>query len=239
MEISSRFDGTISKLYGEVGDMVSVGSTLVDIETEEDDDPQAGPEAPPETPVTPVQPPSILTTPAVRRLSRDSNVDLSVVAGSGKDGRILKEDVLAYIKQRPQPSNSTVFTPPATSTSNDVQQQEGEVPFTSVQRAMFKQMTKSLSIPHFGYADSLDLSKTSVFRSTINKSLESRPDAPIPRISHLAIHIKALSLALLDFPIMNARLNDTNDMLVYRSKHNIGVAIDSPSGHVSIIIIYI
>lgn len=233
MEISSRFDGVITKRYGEVGDMALVGSTLVDVDTDEVDDaaesapnsPVAETEKAVEKPTSTIPTPrssTILTTPAVRRLSREANVDLALVAGSGKDGRILKEDVQSYISGSSQPS-----TTPAPIVK--ISENESTVALTSNQRAMFKQMTRSLSIPHFGYSDSLDMTKTLVFRDSINRALKERVDSPVSKISHLAISIKALSLALLDYPILNARV-DEGENLTYRERHNIGVAIDTPNG---------
>jgi 2-oxoisovalerate dehydrogenase E2 component (dihydrolipoyl transacylase) len=158
----------------------------------------------------------------VRRVAREAKIDLATVTGSGKDGRILKEDVQAYISgSAPQPITPAV-----------IKSEETIVALTSNQRAMYKQMTRSLSIPHFGYSDSINMDATSIFRDSINKALKARPDAPVEKISHLAISIKALSLALLDFPILNARIDEASEGLVYRANHNIGVAMDTPNGYI-------
>jgi 2-oxoisovalerate dehydrogenase E2 component (dihydrolipoyl transacylase) len=214
--------------------MALVGSTLVDVETDEVDDaadsapisPAAETEKSVETPTSTVsttRSSHILTTPAVRRLSREAKIDLALVTGSGKDGRILKEDVQSYISGSTQPSTQS----PIVKSSDN----ESIVSLTSNQRAMFKQMTRSLSIPHFGYSDSLDMTKTSIFRDSINRALKERADSPVEKISHLAISIKALSLALSDFPILNAKVDEGGETLLYRERHNVGVAIDTPNGY--------
>ncbi|KAJ1677939.1 hypothetical protein EV182_005129, partial [Spiromyces aspiralis] len=119
-EITSRYDGIISKLYYEPGELAIVGKPLVELEVPEEPSMQAaasetqppslpsvGPAS--EEPPAPIeaarQPPSselgarshdlVYATPAVRRLAREVGIDLTHVKGSGKGGRILKEDVLA------------------------------------------------------------------------------------------------------------------------------------------------
>lgn len=107
VEISSRFAGKVLKLHHGLNDIAKVGSPLVDIETEDDDA-----EVVPDTPVFVPKPDhvavetvsdniksnglSVLATPAVRALAREKGIDLFDIVGTGKNGRILKEDVLQF-----------------------------------------------------------------------------------------------------------------------------------------------
>ena len=119
VEITSRYDGVIRKLYYDVGAMARVGRPLVDIETGADKstETQASPVSSPTSPSP--QPTSsssntasvsesnrdeayILTTPAVRRLAKEQSIDLAQVRGTGKNGRITKEDVMMYTQDTPQ-----------------------------------------------------------------------------------------------------------------------------------------
>lgn len=172
-----------------------------------------------------------LATPAVRGLLKELNVNILDVNGTGKDGRVLKEDVLRYVAQRDkaktetQPTRTEAARPVA---SVDTTQTETVQPLTHIQSQMFKTMTKSLTIPHFLFADEINIGALSDLRRKL-----ARDPAQPQKITALPFIIKAVSLALEEFPILNAKL-DTSDpnqpKLIMRSKHNIGVAMDTPQG---------
>jgi 2-oxoisovalerate dehydrogenase E2 component (dihydrolipoyl transacylase) len=132
VEITSRYSGVIKKLHYQVNDMARVGQPLVDIDvderdtvTMEGDQPDASepasippPTSTPESPsvATPSAPPpkdaSILSlaTPAVRRVAKENNIDITQIQGSGKSGRVLKEDVIAFVENgRPSGKTTTPF----------------------------------------------------------------------------------------------------------------------------------
>ncbi|KAG6363161.1 hypothetical protein INS49_008256 [Diaporthe citri] len=195
-----------------------------------------------------------LATPAVRHLSKERNVDILDVDGTGKDGRVLKEDIYRFIEARdngaaqparPGPGAAT----PAPSSSAPGVQTEDRQPLTKTQEQMFKTMTRSLSIPHFLYADEIDFTDLSALRGRLNTVLSSSPSSPAPvipsnhgvtKLSYLPFIIKAVSIALQQYPILNARVDAPSSSssssagekpaLVYRSQHNIGVAMDTPQG---------
>lgn len=160
-----------------------------------------------------------LATPAVRHLTKEFDVNITDVQGTGKDGRVLKEDVHNFVSQRDQ--NRAEPTTLAPTTKGD-----RKVPLTPVQNQMFKVMTRSLSIPHFLYTCSADMTAVTNLRKKLSTSSAQR-------ITHLAFIMKALSLALLHHPLLNASL-DTKDPkrpeLTYRESHNFGIAIDTPAG---------
>lgn len=109
------------------------------------------------------------------------------------------------------------------------------IPLSMIQKAMFKQMTKSLSIPHFGFADEIVLDNATAFRSALNAHVAKTPEKyNFKKVSYMPIFIKALSIALEDYPILNACVIDGEEAssakLKYRASHNIGVAMDTPNG---------
>ncbi|KAF6841344.1 dihydrolipoamide branched chain transacylase e2 [Colletotrichum plurivorum] len=194
-----------------------------------------------------------LATPAVRHLSKTLNVDISEIDGTGKDGRVLKEDVQNFVKRRdsgepqkpasPSAPPSGVEPTGALSASASGPQVETRVPLTVTQQQMFKSMTRSLTIPHFLYADEVDFSSLVELRTRLNRVLSTSPDVVpgsadgVGKLSYLPFIIKAVSLALYQFPILNARIDldstasaNLKPSLVMRSQHNIGVAMDTPSG---------
>lgn len=263
MEITSRFAGVIKKLHYEAGEMAQVGKPLLDIDihggkqedlkalTEtaagEESKAQAekttepAPAAKSSEPTTPAVGAStiskgkhaLLATPAVRHLTKELKVSLSDIQGTGKDGRVMKDDVYQFAKRRdagPAPAAQDL-TAPVVSTGVQV---ETVAQLSNIQAQMFKAMTKSLNIPHFLYADELDFSGISDVRRRLNKVLAKAPVDEISKLSFLPFIIKAVSLALNRYPALNARVDvdsaSSKPVLVMRSQHNIGVAMDTPSG---------
>ncbi|KAK2595243.1 hypothetical protein QQS21_007030 [Conoideocrella luteorostrata] len=284
VEITSRFAGTVKKLYYEAGEMAKVGKAFVDIDIE--GDAAAEPEAPapsqdqksapvstssaPPSPATEPQssspppspspspsssPPSSepadntfpalkskgkmasLATPAVRHLSKELNVDINDIDGTGRDGRVLKEDIYKFVKRKEEGSSAnTPSSFPSLPTGTPGVQTETRTPLSQTQQMMFKSMTRSLNIPHFLYADEIDFSDLVALRTRLNKVLsqsvmqEGQPE----KLSYLPFIIKAVSMALYQFPILNARVeidsSNNKPSLVMRSQHNIGVAMDTPQG---------
>lgn len=101
VEISSRYAGNIVKIHYGANDVAKVGSALVDIETEDEEVPiTVGSSAHVDT-VTTIKLPSYSSgwkTPAVRRLLTEYGLNVDSISGSGKNGRVLKGDVLSMIK---------------------------------------------------------------------------------------------------------------------------------------------
>ncbi|KAI1759741.1 2-oxoacid dehydrogenases acyltransferase-domain-containing protein [Hypoxylon sp. FL1150] len=181
-----------------------------------------------------------LATPAVRHLSKELNVDIMDVNGTGREGRVLKEDIYKFVEMRDSPSQPTQPTNPfaATIPSDMDKQVETTVQLTNTQHQMFKTMTRSLSIPHFLYTNEIDFSQLYELRRRLNKVVaQSAKEGELTKLTYLPFIIKAVSMALNQYPILNARVDAAGEQtpnskpaLVYRSQHNIGVAMDTPAG---------
>jgi 2-oxoisovalerate dehydrogenase E2 component (dihydrolipoyl transacylase) len=175
-----------------------------------------------------------LATPAVRGMLKEHNLNILDLTGTGKDGRVLKEDVLKFASKidQAQSLNATLSTTTTTltrPTSTDTQQTETTQALTHMQSQMFKTMTKSLTIPHLLFADELNINAMTALR----RNLASDP-SNTQKITSLSFIIKAVSLALEEYPILNARV-DTSDAsaapkLIMRANHNIGIGMDTPQG---------
>ncbi|KAE8352824.1 2-oxoacid dehydrogenases acyltransferase-domain-containing protein [Aspergillus coremiiformis] len=254
-DITSRYGGIVKKLHFEADDTVPTGKALCDIEVDDGKypDDNAPPNPTPTPAPVPTQPNSApvqaetnqsiegvvaqkqvapgndsryatLATPAVRGMLKTHKVDIQDVQGTGKDGRVLKEDVLRFIAAR----DAAATTRPTTLTTPGSQQTETAVKLTPIQLQMFKTMTRSLNIPHFLYADELNITNITAMR----KKLANDPRDP-KRVTFLSFVIKAVSLALNEYPILNAKIDTSNSdkpQVIMRAKHNIGVAIDTPQG---------
>ena len=171
-----------------------------------------------------------LATPAVRHMIKDQNLSIEDIEGTGKDGRVLKEDVQRYVEARKQSSQQSSTTQAPTSSLLQQQGVEDRVQqLAPIQSGMFKQMTRSLSIPHFLYTDSVDFSALISLRQKYNAGREKAD-----RITPLSIVIKAVSMTFQDFPLLNAHLDTTTNpnkpQFIVKGSHNIGIAVDSPSG---------
>ena len=157
-------------------------------------------------------------------------MNIAHVSGTGKDGRVTKDDVQKFVAARnTESTQSNQLQPTRRFPSADQAQVERPITLTPVQSQMFKTMTRSLSIPHFLYADEVDVTALSMLRQRLNKQASSAQ-----RLSYLPFVIKAVSLALEDFPLLNARVDTESSenapKLVMRQTHNIGVAMDTTQG---------
>ena len=205
---------------------------------------------------------STLATPAVRHLTKQFNIDLGTIEGTGKHGRVLKEDVYRSQEDTSKRSMTTPPTPSGIPSNNEsCQQQEQHLPLSAIQTQMFKTMTRSLSIPQFMYADEYTLDRLVSFRTRLNRHLQSSSSSSlsssgIMKLTYLPFIIKAVSLALLEYPLLNSRLdlghstttttttttttkhdqntettpNQSNVRVVLRSEHNISIAMATPHG---------
>lgn len=182
-----------------------------------------------------------LATPAVRHISKELGVDITLISGTGKDGRVTKDDVLQFAKLRDTGASQSQTSAADQATQNAAflrqapdhgPQTEESKPLSNVQAMMFKSMTASLKIPHFLYADEVDVSALFSLRKRVNKTLKKAPAGDVEKISTMPFLIKAMSLAMDKYPIINARVDvsGAKPALVMRKQHNIGVAMDTPQG---------
>lgn len=166
-------------------------------------------------------------SPAVRRLVREHGVKLTDMVGSGKDGRVLKEDVLAYLDQ-----GKTVEAPDKpVSDQSEVRAQGQEPPriepLRGVRAVMAKRMVVSATtIPHFHYGEEIDVTELLALR----ERLKPQVDAQGQRLTLMPFFMKAMALAVAETPILNAQLNEAGDALHYYPQCNIGMAVDSKAG---------
>jgi 2-oxoisovalerate dehydrogenase E2 component (dihydrolipoyl transacylase) len=169
-----------------------------------------------------------LATPAVRHLTKEHGIEITDISGTGKGGRVLKEDVQKHASARTATASAS---PPSSSALGE----DKIVAFTPVQRKMYETMTRSLSIPHFLYSDMVDFTTLTKVRRAINthSSSTKREEQP-PKLSALPFIIKAVSLALDAHPSLNAHLDTATDpnkpKFTQKASHNIGFAVDTPQG---------
>ncbi|OXV07763.1 hypothetical protein Egran_04477 [Elaphomyces granulatus] len=256
-DITSRYEGVIKKLHFQADDTVPTGKALCDIDVEDGKYPEdvrypAPKLQPEESPPPPMkeatnlastsEPVAILkdesspatlkyaslATPAVRGLLKELNVNILDVKGTGKDGRVLKEDIHKFAAMRNQKTADQPPLSPRSMIAVDAPQTENAASLTPIQSQMFKTMTRSLSIPQFLFTDELNVGSLSTLRQKL-----CRDPNTLPKLTFLPFIIKAVSLALEDYPTLNAKIDTTDPnkpKLIMRSNHNVGVAMDTPQG---------
>ncbi|MDR9439794.1 MAG: 2-oxo acid dehydrogenase subunit E2 [Halomonas sp.] len=172
----------------------------------------------------------IPASPAVRRLLREHGLRLEQVPGSGKQGRVLKEDIQAFLERG---GTSTAESPaPAGEAARSARPSSGEAevrvePLRGVRAAMARQMVASAStIPHFQYGEELDVTDLLALR----ERLKPEAQACEARLTLMPFFMKAMALAIRDFPILNSRLNEAGDEIHYLPSCNIGMAVDGKAG---------
>ena len=249
VEITSRFDGLVKKVHFEVGQTIQIKSVLIDVEVEDSgsaDDAAAaaapGSSSQPQETLKPVSASTssgqqeeswaslekVLATPSTRRIAKENNIDLTKVKPTGKGGRIMKEDVLAFLEngQKQAPLEAA---PPATAPATLRAAGEDKiVPIVGVRKVMVKTMTEANKIPAFGAMDEIELTNLSALRESFKAAVSKRN--PSLSVSFMPFFIKAASIALKRYPELNAFTNPDCTELVVKAAHNIGFAMDTPQG---------
>lgn len=245
VEITAPESGVVTKLYVPQGQIAKVHAPLYAYQIEAEVGPNSDAdiaEAPnvteqapsslkPSEISSPQTAPSVAVdkvpaSPAVRRLVREHDLQLTDIAGSGKDGRVLKEDVLAHLDQV-----EPVATPVSHASGQPVMRSEPLTPrvepLRGVRAVMAKRMVEAAStIPHFHYGEEIDVTELLALRERLKPLVEAQGE----RLTLMPFFMKAMALAVAQAPIVNAQLNAAGDELHYFPQCNIGMAVDSKAG---------
>lgn len=245
IEITSRYKGKVAQILYVPGDIVKVGETLLKMVVEESQASALMHGGLEETKslgskLDKSQIGGLLSTPAVRHLAKQHGINLHDVLGTGKDGRILKEDVLKYGIQKGIIEDS----PGTTSTDSGNQflvgkdncsyasaalrqfQDDKTVPLRGFQRTMVKTMSMAAKIPHFHYVEEVNCNALVELKA----SFQNNNTDPGIKHTFLPLLIKSLSMALSKYPWMNSCFNDESLEVILKGSHNIGIAMATPHG---------
>ena len=167
--------------------------------------------------------------PAVRKLARETGVDLGAVPPSGPKDRILKEDVHAHIKQRmEQPAAAGGGGAPDLpeidfSEFGPVEREE----LNKLRKVAARNLHRSwVTIPHVTQFDEADITELEAFRKSQNKALEKEG----VKLTMLAFLVQACARALRKFPRVNSSLEPSGEALILKDYVHIGIAVDTPNG---------
>ena len=243
MEIPASVSGKVIDIKVNNGDTVNEGSIFVEIEAEESlveevleektediKEPDKSAPVKKEEIAAPVKEihnkinytGSIYAGPAVRKLAREFGINLNEVTPSGPRGRIVKEDLHDFVKQRLDPNNQNFVKNPVIDFAK-----WGEIkiePLTKFQKTAAKNLQQSWqNIPHVTQHDEANIDDLMLLRSQLNKTSGLK-------ISPLAFFVKAVAKLLEEFPLMNASLDENTENIVLKDYINVGIAIDTPKG---------
>lgn len=172
-------------------------------------------------------------SPAVRRFARELGVDLYQVPGSGPKGRIIKEDVQAFVKRSlqegsPVASGSGELRLPAPATVDFSQFGEvEEKELGRIKKLSGKHLHNAwLGIPHVTQFDEADITELEAFRKGQKASAEQMGI----KLTFMPFLMKALAAAMREYPQFNASLAPDTEHLIYKKYFHIGVAVDTPNG---------
>jgi pyruvate dehydrogenase E2 component (dihydrolipoamide acetyltransferase) len=195
--------------------------------------PAALPEKTPAPPTAPVQapapehrPPPVAPTPideagfrkayaspSVRKFARELGADLGQITGSGTKGRILKEDVTAFVKK--------IMTSGGAAGGIETQ------PLTKINKLTGQFLHRNwVTVPHVTQFDEADITELEKFRKQLNEEHKNEGT----RVTVLAFLMKALVSALKEYPRFNSSLDPTGENLILKKYIHIGVAVDTPDG---------
>ena len=164
------------------------------------------------------------TSPSTRRLARELGVDLLTLVGSGRDGRLIRDDVIAGARQATTESSTLPVMPAVDFT------QHGDVhsePLTRIQRLTSDKLHRAwLSVPHVTQFDEADITELEVFRQA-NKAKAEVGGFKLTFVSFLLV---AAAAALEKFPRFNSSLDPSGGELIAKRYIHVGVAVDTPKG---------
>ncbi len=256
MEVPAPFAGTVKEIKISTGDKVKTGSLIMVFEVEGAAPAAASTTAPAQqaapaaTPAKAVAAPAaskgefaendayVHATPVIRRLAREFGVNLAKVKGTGRKGRILREDVQAYVKDAVKRAEAA----PTAATGGAL---PGMLPWPKVDFSKFGEIEEvelgriqkisgaNLSrnwvmIPHVTQFDEADITEVEAFRKQQN--IEAEKKKQDLKITPLVFLMKAAAKALEEFPRFNSSISEDGQKLTLKKYINIGVAVDTPNG---------
>jgi len=256
MEVPAPFSGKVLSMLIKVGDAAAEGTAIAEmqrsgssapdtavespaaaeteqVKTPEPPEPEAATPAPaaPESSANEGNGKTVYAGPAVRKLAREFGISLDQVTGSGPRGRVVKEDLHAYVKTLTSAKPAAAAGGAGIPAIPEVDfSQFGEIevePLTKLHKLTAANMHRSwLNLPHVTQFDDADITELEAFRN----SMKAEAQAKGVKLTPLPFLLKAAAVALRMNPKFNASLSADGENMVYKKYVHIGVAVDTPVG---------
>lgn len=231
-ELPAPVSGIVKEIIIPAGQTVQVGTTLLHIEASNASDmpvavtPEASP-APEPASVAVTAPPvqvspakRVLATPYTRKIARDHGIDIETVTASDPSGRVSEDDVLRFVQTATAPQET------ASPIIEEVTYQETSpetIPFRGIRKQIAKKMTQSLyTIPHVTHFEEVDMTRLLALRAEWKAAGRN--------INVNAFFIKALIVALKEYPVFHAKLDEANACIRLEQDFHFGMATETPDG---------
>jgi pyruvate dehydrogenase E2 component (dihydrolipoamide acetyltransferase)/2-oxoisovalerate dehydrogenase E2 component (dihydrolipoyl transacylase) len=238
MEVPAPFQGKILALRAEPGQQVKVGQVLLSYAGAEQA--VAAAPAPAVVPAPAAAVPAVAArgpdgpvasavgtlpakaAPSVRHLARRLGIDLSTVRGSGPQGRVLIDDLGAYVR----PGNDCP-APARMEVKPDYGRPGTRIKMQGLRRRIAEHMVLAKrTIPHYSYVDECDVSELVRLRDGLR---EEYARAGV-KLTYLAFFVKAVVAALKEVPLVNASLDEAGGEIVLHDRYHVGIAVATPAG---------
>jgi pyruvate dehydrogenase E2 component (dihydrolipoamide acetyltransferase) len=250
MEVPATHGGVITDVKVKAGDRVSAGDEILNLTAELQAAPAAQPEQIPEPPPAPAEskpaapsaaPPAPRATavdeirfgkahasPSVRKLARELGVDLGAVTGSGRKGRVTADDLKAFVKRIMQGGGMGGPALPQVPEVDFASFGEVETqPLTRIQKISGPRLHASwVNVPHVTQHDEADITELEALRQELKPQAKAQDISLTP----LAFIMRAVLLALDEFPVFGASLSADGEALVVKKYRHLGFAADTPNG---------
>lgn len=261
VEIPSPVDGKVDQIHVEEGVVINVGDVIITFETDaeqpdeahgsdEEDDSTAdsGKSDEPTSSSSAKDEASeesrrVIAMPSVRKYAREKGADIQKINGSGKNGRVIKDDVDAFLKgdqEKPakeeapadekketakQAAPAEKKAVPAYEPANEALETREKM--SGIRRAISKAMVNSKhTAPHVTLMDEVDVTDLVAHRKQFKAAAQDKGI----KLTYLPYVVKALTSAIREYPILNASVDDSTDEIVYKHYFNIGIAADTEKG---------
>ncbi|SFM61871.1 pyruvate dehydrogenase E2 component (dihydrolipoamide acetyltransferase) [Ectothiorhodospira mobilis] len=167
-------------------------------------------------------------SPAVRRFARELGVDLGQVQGSGRKGRILKEDVQGFVKRALAGGGDRgLGVAPAPEVDFGRFGAVETQPLTKINRLTGQNLHRNwVTVPHVTQFDEADITELDAFRRSLAREYQEQG----VKITFLAFLMKAVVSALKAHPRVNASLDAAGENLILKQYYHLGIAVDTPDG---------
>lgn len=231
LEVNAPSDGVISRIVAQTGSSVEVGALLAEIGAANDTaKPAAKAEAPKKEEPKKAEPAKAAPaaekkdSPAVRKIADDNKVDTSNIAGSGKDGRVTKGDVLDAIKTGNKPAHEAVGTMPVRKAETGPREERVRMTRLRTRIAERLKLAQNTAAMLTTFNE-VDMGAVMELRNEYKDSFEKKHGV---KLGFMSFFVKACVNALKEFPAVNAEID--GDEIVYKNYYDLGVAVSTPQG---------
>lgn len=224
LEIPSPDSGILKTLIKNDGDTVTSGEVLAILEAGAVQTPSDSPAPANESVAAEQQEPAL--SPAVRQLLAEHQINPAGIEGSGKQGRIIKQDVLKHIADKSRAAPAPASAPPATGMLNDEGRRQERVPMTRLRARIAERLVQSQQTAAILTTfNEVNMKPVMDLRARYRDRFEKEHGI---KLGFMSFFVRACTEALKKFPVINASIDDED--IIYHGYYDIGIAVGSPRG---------